>query len=126
MMGTYARLEGQTNGGRAMYRRAVASVAFLLMYFASAGEWGIGAQDASNAVDASFRSINGSGALCPDQVAGWQALVGGVWVTAHSITVAADVPSIMIGSWQWSCTTHCSDTGADCILGFSVAANTGM
>ncbi len=89
-LGTYTKMPNVTQAGRPIYQRVGSTVAYLF-YWPSTGRWLIGSSYSSGS--ASVQSTDSAGAACPDQVTGWQAYIGGAWVSTYPITVVPTSPT---------------------------------
>ena len=80
----YTKVANVTQGERPVYQRVGSTVAYLF-YWPNVSNWRIGSNYTSDT--SGVRSTGNADAACPDQATGWQAVVGGVWVSTYPITV---------------------------------------
>ena len=89
-LGTYMKLANVTQAGRPVYQLVGSTVAYLF-YWPSMSRWLIGSSYSSGS--ASVQSTGSAGAVCPDQVTGWQAYTGSMRVSTYPITVVPTSPT---------------------------------
>ena len=89
-MDTYTKMPSVMHAGRPVYQLVGSTVTYLF-YSARTGDWRIDS-DYLLSDSSSVRSTGSAGAACPDQATGWQAYVGGAWVSTYPITVVPTRP----------------------------------